>query len=348
MASKKKGRLVCLFEFGVPHYRGFILKYFLKKFSRVDIVHADDKFDSSWVRAQTKAIKLFQRGENRLLLFNPKIVFCADVIVTTLNVRRPHTWMFVLLCPWKKWIFWGQGVGKSHSWLFRALRRILFKISHGYVVYTEGGRKRLIDAGYDKRKISIAYNTLQVKNSKQTCGDDYFLYVGRIQERKQLELIFPYLQASGKQLVIVGDGDHKQALTNFVNQNCYSKVVRFLPAIYDDVKIKEIFSGAIAYVSPGHVGLGVVHAFSYGVPVITLRNASHAPEFEYCTDDNSYLCGNIQELGNALRSSLKNKTIHQEKRRDAYNCYKSRLSDKNVLLAFDFHFDKGKNGNHST
>ena len=152
--------------------------------------------------------------------------------------------------------FGGRVLEKVTLGFFVCSGRILFTISYGYVVYTEGGRERLIDAGYDERKISIAYNTLQVRNSKQTCGEDYFLYVGRIQERKQLELIIPYLQTSGKPLVVVGDGDHKQALMNFIKKNGYSKLVKFLPAIYDDTKLKEIFAGAIAYVSPGHVGLG--------------------------------------------------------------------------------------------
>ena len=59
---------------------------------------------------------------------------------------------------------------------------------------------------------------------------------------------------------------------------------------FDDFVLKSHFSNAIAYVSPGHVGLGVVHAFAYGVPVITISSFKHAPEFSYCSVSNSYLC----------------------------------------------------------
>jgi glycosyltransferase involved in cell wall biosynthesis len=60
--------------------------------------------------------------------------------------------------------------------------------------------------------------------------------------------------------------------------------VSFYGAVYDQDELKIHYDTAIAYVSPGHVGLGVLHSFAYGVPVITRRDRQHAPEVENIKD----------------------------------------------------------------
>nr|WP_287212189.1 glycosyltransferase [Mesorhizobium sp.] len=117
----------------------------------------------------------------------------------------------------------------------------------------------------------------------------HFLYVGRLQHRKGLDELLRGFAAYHRavvasvpmKLVIVGDGPIRVELENLSRALNIAESVMFWGAATDPEVLKELFSGALAYVSPGHVGLGVLHAFSYGVPVITQVHGQHAPEAQW-------------------------------------------------------------------
>lgn len=326
-----------IFEFGIPHYRTFLVDYFVRRFKHCRIIHARDKFSTA-PRPQTiEALPIIGHGETRLYLLNPIQILRANVIISTFNLRRPHTWMYALFFPWKRWIFWGKGLGSSRHALIRLLRRMLFSVSDGFIVYTDAGLRELVNSGYPGKRVSVAYNTLYIPNHELTEGGQFFLYVGRIQKRKELETIFPYLSTIRKRLWIIGDGSDKLLLEEEINRIGCGEWVTFLPATYDNDELKRLFSCAIAFVSPGPVGLGVVHAFSYGVPVITLRNREHGPEFAYCTESNSYLCDDACTLGTAMEQCLSKPEDHIRKRQEAYRFFTKNLDVQNVFDAFEFH-----------
>ena len=333
-------KLLFIFEFGVPNYRGFILDYFqrAKKYN-VSTISADDKFDyQKQSSSNVIARHIVGKEESRFYLFNPLRVLTANYIVTTFNLRRPHTWIFVLIFPWKKWIFWGQGIW-SNEGSVNLLRKLLLKLSSGYIVYTQEGKANLVKFGYESSKISVAQNTLFIGNSEKISNGSYLLYVGRIQERKGLELLFPHLRKLGLMFLIVGDGTFKKKLQILVKNYNISDLVLFEPGTFDDNKIKEYFRGALCYASPGHVGLGVVHAFSYGCPVLTLKDRTHAPEYAYCNNNNSFLIENTSDLSSSLTELIECHDNLVDKRRAAYSTYIAELSPKNVISAFEYHLD---------
>lgn len=332
--------ILFLFEFGVPNYRAFILNHLTKSnLYKINSVSADDKFNyQDELDNNIVAKHLLGKKENRLYWFNPLRILWSDYIFTTFNLRRPHTWLFILLFPWKKWIFWGQGIWKG-GFLADFLRKVLLKISKGYIVYTEEGKNNLTAFGYDVKRISIAQNTLFIPNSEKISRGKCLLYVGRLQQRKGLEDVFPYLRKLNLTFVIVGDGDYKNKLVELANQLKVRDLVQFEEATFDERTIKNYFKEAVCYVSPGHVGLGVVHAFSYGCPVLTLTNNEHAPEYIYCNSSNSYLIKNINELEHGLAKLKENKLELQMKRNAAFSTYTYKLSPENVLNAFKFQLD---------
>ncbi len=75
----------------------------------------------------------------------------------------------------------------------------------GYVVYTEGGKAERLKIGISEEKISVAYNFLKVSNAELTSGSDYFLYVGRIQKRKGIDVVISAISGTSYKLLIVGD-----------------------------------------------------------------------------------------------------------------------------------------------
>jgi glycosyltransferase involved in cell wall biosynthesis len=299
----KKSCLLIL-EYGIPHYRNFLFEYFNQYFQNFSILHSGERFQPDFNFSNKKGKNIKIRGEFSLVFFNPIDILKSDVVISTFNIYKPHTWFWILLFPWKKWVLWGQGLGKSNLKILKLFRKLIIQISTGYVVYTEKGKQNLVENGVNPDKISVAFNTLNINNHELTKGQDYFLYVGRIQERKGLEKAIKACIDMGFKLMIVGDGilkeKFKKEYGNFQN-------IIFREGIYDEDVLKSIFSNAMAYVSPDHVGLGVVHSFAYGVPVITNKTKEHAPEFEYCNDQNSYLYDNDSQLEYVLKDANENK-----------------------------------------
>ena len=276
-------------------------------------------------------------GATRFYWLNPFCLLGADVIFSTFNLRRPHTWMWIFVLPRKTWVFWGQARWSRRNWFVEKIRRAALRRCSGYIAYTDNGKQNLVDWGFPEEKISVAFNTLDVRNSGWTSGGSYILYVGRLQQRKELDLLIKLLPGTGLVLRIVGDGDCLDDLKDLVEKIRVSGQVEFYPGTFDEKTVKSHFSRAIAYVSPGHVGLGVVHAFAYAVPVITLRNREHAPEFEYCNLHNSYICENEVVLAHLLGILDADSGVHLEKKKAALELYESQLSPRRMVACFERH-----------
>jgi glycosyltransferase involved in cell wall biosynthesis len=333
--SKKSCTLIL--EYGIPHYRGFLFEFLDGSFREFHIYHCGERFEENDTFHNTKGFNLKIKGEFSLVFFNPIKIIKSDVIITTFNIYKPHTWIWIILMPWKNWILWGQGLGSSRSKLLLLFRKFILSLSKGYIVYTQFGRQKMIEHGIDPQKISIAGNTLQVNNHGLTKGSRYFLFVGRIQERKGLEIALEICSKLNLRFIIVGDGDKKL----FLKKKYYGfKNILFLNSIYDENELKAIFENAIAYVSPNHVGLGVVHSFAYGTPVVTNKSKKHAPEFEYCSEENSYLYENDSQLENVLLDAMNNKFEREKKGEAAYNFYRENLSSERMIRSFEYHIEK--------
>jgi glycosyltransferase involved in cell wall biosynthesis len=332
----KKSCLIIL-EYGIPHYRDFLFDNFKKSFKSFKIIHSGERFENNQKFIAHKGLNINMYGPFSIVFFNPFRLLKADVIISTFNIFKPHTWIWILLMPWKNWILWGQGIGNSNFKPLIIFRKFIINLSRGYVVYTEQGKQKLINNKIDESKITVAGNTLLVKNHKITNGSAYFLYVGRLQERKGLEKAINICIDLKLNLVIVGDGELKEDLKKKYTPN---RNIIFYGSIYDEDRLRNLFGDAVAYISPDHVGLGVVHSFAYGVPVITNRNANHAPEFAYCNDCNSYLYEKDEELQETMREAYQNKVKRKQKSEAAYSYFLKKLSSESMIKSFEVHFNK--------
>lgn len=343
-------RAVFIFEFGLPPYRKFSLDHLKERFSNLKVFTGTDRF-VGWPESNEVRLKeIVGIGENRLYFLSPSWLADADVIFTTFNLRRPHTWIWVFLFPKKRWIFFGQGTWQSRNSFANLVRKFLLKVSSGYVAYTGEGADSLESFGYPPKKIRVARNTLAVSNAGWTDGESYFLYVGRLQERKELLIAIKALSSTNAKFKIVGDGEILDDLKRLVQTNNLQDRVTFHPGVYDDIKLKGLFEGAIAYLSPGALGLGVVHAFSYAVPVVTLADREHGPEFAYCNDSNSYICANETRLAWLLNTLEPRSQEHVKRKIAALKTYETLLSPENMLRAFEdlaFEHQCGDRGNEA-
>lgn len=84
------------------------------------------------------------------------------------------------------------------------------------------------------------------------------------------------------ELAIIGDGPLGDSLKALTKEKGVNDRVRFLGAMFDQHDMAPWFLSAKLFVYPGPVGLGILHALSYGLPAILndTHNSTEAESFE--------------------------------------------------------------------
>lgn len=211
------------------------------------------------------------------------------------------------------------------------------KICRSNILYSEIEVARMVASGIDEKKIFVAHNTMLITN-KENCSNnlkDRFIFVGRAQKRKKVDLlikafsnVLKELQSNTK-LYIIGEGEENNKLKKIVNKLSLNKKVIFTGAIHDHAELKTYFSKSYAYISPGPVGLGVLHSFAYGVPVVTLNYGKHGPEYNNIIDnENGILLNDLNELERMIVNLEKNKNNTISLGSNAFNHYNNKRNLK--------------------
>ncbi len=99
--------------------------------------------------------------------------------------------------------------------------------------------------------------------------------------------------------------------------------------------LRECYSRALAYVSPGHVGLGVLHSFAYGVPVVTSARANHGPEAANLRPgENCLLFDKSTDLATRLIQLINDRAFAARLGANAYRLYSVERSMNTMVRAF--------------
>ncbi len=150
----------------------------------------------------------------------------------------------------------------------------LDSIDH-FIAVSDFVRKKMISYGVPEHKISTIHNFVDMPSEppSQAVGE-YFLYVGRLERYKGvftlLDAIEPLTEC---QLLIVGDGNDRQALTREIERRKLDHVT--LLGFRQDRELAELIRGCRCVVLPSicyeTFGLAVLEAFQFGRPVIASR-----------------------------------------------------------------------------
>lgn len=203
-----------------------------------------------------------------------------DVLIMEANPRYLHSGAAI---RWMKKqgrsvIGWGLGSGGIHGgdgWRGLVWQRFIQQFD-AIIAYSHAGADEYQALGMHRDKIFIAANaTIAPKSSlthwvtREPKKSPALLFVGRLQERKKIDLLIKACATVVKQipieLWIVGDGPERESLQEFAAEVFPS--TQFFGAKYgDDAAV--IFQQADLFVLPGTGGLAVQEAMSFGLPVI--------------------------------------------------------------------------------
>jgi glycosyltransferase involved in cell wall biosynthesis len=130
----------------------------------------------------------------------------------------------------------------------------------------------------------------RVKN--QVEGYKILLFCGRIRSHPSTELevairALAQLKNSSRDylLAVVGAGEAEEALRKLSVNLGVERLLRWIGPLYSEVELAPWFLSADSFVYPGAIGLSLLHAFGYGLPVITHNVLSlHNPEIAALRD----------------------------------------------------------------
>ncbi len=287
----------------------------LAEFYKITVVHAGratrqqtDKYDE--IIIPRRAIGGFTVMPQNRLSAHLKLY---DVVVVMFDLRWPQYLLPAFQKHRPKFILWGHRYSKNA--IANKVRDIIIKAADGVLLYGDEDIPAMIARGIDAKKLAVAWNTVEVENMQNlsTTEKDTLLFVGRLQPSKKIDLLirsFSSMCASlpgHVQLNIVGAAaNDSPGYDNYLKQlaqleGAGDRIV-FHGKVDEPTALRNLYARAYAYVSPGPVGLAVLHSFAYGVPVITMKNEKHGPERHNIIHNvNGILCDSQHALEDAIK-----------------------------------------------
>lgn len=225
----------------------------------------------------------------------PAVLDCScDVLIILANPNMPASWLMAIAgrLTGKKVFFWAHGWLKPEPVFKRVFRNLYSRLAHHMLVYGERSRKIGISLGYPADRITVIYNSLDFERAKVLVAQieggaealprpqDLFtekdrpliICTARLTKLCRFDLL---LQAAAKlknegrpiNVLLVGDGAERQSLEDLARQ--LGVGAHFYGACYDEQILARLIYFSDLTVSPGKIGLTVIHSLSYGTPAIT-------------------------------------------------------------------------------
>lgn len=206
-----------------------------------------------------------------------------------------------------KTVLWGHGCSKTESGMRSMLRRLVASLGDTLLLYNHTVADRYLGYGWPKERVYVGLNSLDqtaARSARESWLSDpekleafrgehgidkgpYLLFVSRLDGANRLDLLveavsrlnekYPHLQA-----LIVGKGDDdRKRLEAQAESLGATDNIRFLGPIYGEEQLAPYFMSSTLFCYPSNMGLSILHAFGYGLPVVCGDNRDlMGPEVE--------------------------------------------------------------------
>lgn len=298
----------------------------------------------------------FVRARN-MHLFSGKTYFCIQqgfihwldnfkpqVLIVEANPRYLSTpaaiqWMHRRHLPV---IGWGLGAPRAGRVETRLRKQFLNSLD-ALVAYSQAGAQQYIAAGFAPERVFVASNAVSprpqnpapVRPSEFHGGKPSLLFVGRLQERKRLELL---LQACSNlpssmhpELVIVGDGPDRARLEALA-RDVYP-AAQFTGAKHG-AELDPLFAAADLFVLPGTGGLAVQQAMAHALPVMV--GEADGTQAELVRPENGWLLDSVtlESLTTHLTYALSNATRLRQMGTESFRIVSEEVNLESMVDAF--------------
>ena len=231
----------------------------------------------------------------------------ADVLLLTWNLRYLSLLPALLRAKWSgvRTILFGHGYSRTSGARFAFLRNAIAELASCVLVYNRTSAANLAAQGFPAERTFVALNSMDQNAINEaaaywTAGPErlaawqrdhglaevpYVLLVSRITPKVRAKLLVDALAIARKalpdlQAVVIGSGNTAPLLDRAAARGVRD-AVRVIGPIYNEHELAPYFLSARLLAYPSAIGLSLIHAFTYGLPVVTDNDLlNHNPEIE--------------------------------------------------------------------
>ena len=289
-------RLAKVSSFDLQLYYGYVRN---RKYKKLRNAHSINGFKAK--KLFTLPLFFSFQGRSFKAVFNPSVFVHLlrdkpDVIICEGESNLINNIFIVVFAKLfhTPYIWWGLGRVRNKKpsifrKLFGPLIKYMLRNSAGVLAYSTFAKKFYSSYGIDKHKIYVAYNCVDTEKVKEGIAEfqplveqkkeelglkskKVILFVGSFTEEKKIEnlvLAYQIIKADypNTALLLVGDGETKDAIKNLVREKKLEDVV-FAGQKIEDVSLYFLLSDI--FVLPGEGGLAINQAMAHGLPIITV------------------------------------------------------------------------------
>lgn len=308
-----------------------------------DIIYAPDHTLSSW-----RGDKLYWQSG-----LNLRGASTGDVLLVPGNPRFLSVYPLLIKARARGMGIIVQGHGWSSSsrpWLAR-IRHLLWRFADVALLYTDEEREQFIANGFAPDRVFATNNTMGTQAIEQarahwtpdrlssgtgrvSPSGFQILFCGRLTPKAELHVLIDALAALKQrgqrvQLVIIGGGDQDAALKAKMAAVGLTEQITWLGPIHDEMQLAPWFLQSDLFVYPGAIGLSLLHAFNYGLPVVTHDQLKqHNPEISALESGRSgalFAKGDAAALADTLEGLLNNDALRADMSARAEHTIKTRF-----------------------
>lgn len=295
----------------VPHYRDEFFTLLRQRCECSDIYIYNSVADAKKNGFKINTDELMPIANKTLqgfLWYNPKPLLSKkyDTLVLMLHFAHLTTWLFLFtkFIHRKKIILYGQGISvkrylmeeKNPDWKLKWM----IALADGVWVYMPKEEKQW-QSVFPKKKIVALNNTItgmeEIVKYRPACEimdlkEKYAIKEERIlifcarftSSYRRVDLFIETVKRLDKKrfgFIIIGDGANKPDFSIYTN-------VYDFGAVYDAEIKRELFTISDIYFQPGWVGLSIVEAMGYGLPIFTIKRSEETlqcVEYSYIQND---------------------------------------------------------------
>ena len=171
-------------------------------------------------------------------------------------------------------------------------------------------KKEIIEMGFKKDNIIISYLGINKKLKKGTKSKrPQLVYIGRIKKYKNIDKFIDLCKDLNINGEIIGQGDYKKELKNYVEKNNLSNLIKFSGFVSEEKKI-EAYQKAWAFIMPSMKegwGITCIEANKCGTPVIAFNVEGIKDAIK--NNKNGFLCKNYNEMLKKTQELINNKKM---------------------------------------
>lgn len=310
------------------------------------------------IQAKIRTIKLPFMSH---LYWQPDVLFLArelrpDVVI---SLGSPYSLTAWVLCIFGRIfhvpvILWGHGILSEERGPKWWLRNALYRLARGHLLYGDHAKQLLVKEGFEARNLHVVYNSLDYDLQQEVDesiddgvrrawreslgvnpGEGLVVFTGRLQPVKRLDLLIEAISLiarKGKKVhvALIGEGTEKENLLTLSKKLGVSDIVHFLGPSYDERYLGVALSSCDLSVIPSGAGLSIMHAMTFGTPVLIHdRVERHFPEWEAVKEGSTgyyYKYNNVVDMAEKIHYAVfcvqeREKISHECKRiiRERYN-----------------------------